>query len=154
MRSPEEKHFIRTGAIFQLSMMCFYIVMLCLYDLPSQWLSCWLWPSHVGFVLFSYCLIRLYVLKARDNKLIITGPFRYTRHPMYTGLMLMDSAFWLPHPVSSQPLFFFLQIAFVLCLIAAAYFQERETLARFGKEAEEYYARTPRLFFMYPLRTK
>jgi protein-S-isoprenylcysteine O-methyltransferase Ste14 len=151
MKPAEEKRSIKFGAMFQLPMMVFFIAMLHLYGSQAQWWSAWLWPSHAGSALFAYCLIRLYTLKAKDNRLITTGPFRYTRHPMYTGLMLMDLIFWLPHPVSSQPLFFLLQAAFIFCLLTAAYFQEKETLARFGKAAEDYYAKTPRLFLFYPL---
>ncbi len=154
MKSLEEKRSIKLGTIFQLPMLGFYMALLYLYGLQIQWQSHWLWLSHAGLALFFYCLIRLYMLKAKDNKLVVTGPFRYTRHPMYTGLMLMDLGFWLPHPVSVQPFFFLLQSAFVLCLMVAAYFQEKETLARFGKAAEEYYAKTPRLFLLYPLRAK
>ncbi|MBI2473632.1 isoprenylcysteine carboxylmethyltransferase family protein [Candidatus Uhrbacteria bacterium] len=90
----------------------------------------------------------------KSTVLLTTGPFKYTRHPMYTGLFFMDLGFWLPHPVSSDQLFFVLQLFFMIYLTIAAYFQEKETLARFGEEARVYYAKTPRLFFFYPFMGK
>lgn len=154
MKSEEEKQSIKTGAMFQFPMIGLYILTLVLYGHLVQWESWWVYVSHAGGLLFTYCLVQLYVFKGKDTGLIVTGPFRYTRHPMYTGLFLMNLMFWLPYPVSLQPLFLLLQATFILCLIVAAYFQEKETLARFGKVAEEYYERTPRLFLLYPLRTK
>lgn len=69
---------------------------------------------------------------------------------MYTGLFLMNLVHWLPHPVSMALPFFLLQAVFLTCLVLAGWFQEQETLERFGAEATDYYRRTPRLFFMYP----
>lgn len=154
MKSSEEKRAIKIGGLFQIPMIGLYILTLILYGDSAHWESWWAYLSHAGALLFLYCLVHLYVLSGKKKGLIVTGPFRYTRHPMYTGLMLMNFIFWLPYPVSNEPLFLLLQAAFVTCLVIAAYFQEQETLARFGKAAEEYYARTPRLFFLYPLRTK
>ncbi len=150
MRLPDENRSIALGTLFQLPMIGIYLTIIYLYE-PLVKVSPWIWLSHAGFVLFCYCLVHLYVMRKRDNQLIVTGPFRYTRHPMYTGIMLMNLQFWLPFPVSFAPSFIFIQLAFVGCLIMAAYFQEKETVARFGKIAEEYYERTPRLFFLYPL---
>jgi protein-S-isoprenylcysteine O-methyltransferase Ste14 len=105
-----------------------------------------------GFVLAVHCLHVLYLQGKRRTTLLTTGVFKYTRHPMYTGLLMMDLVYWIPRPVSSHALFYGLQTTFVLTLLAAGWFQERETLARFGAEAEEYYARTPRLILLYPLQ--
>jgi protein-S-isoprenylcysteine O-methyltransferase Ste14 len=68
---------------------------------------------------------------------------------MYTGAALMSTPYWLPAP-PNEVLFFVTQGIFFTCLIIAAYLQEKETLARFGEEAKDYYRVTPRLFFYYP----
>lgn len=116
--------------------------------------SPWLWPSHIGFALFGYCLFILYMRQVGPPDLITTGVFKYTRHPMYTGIFMMNLDMWLPEPRSNDLLFYIGQALFILCMVAAAWSQEKETLARFGKEAEEYYARTPRLFIWYPFIQK
>ena len=112
------------------------------------------WPSMavsaLGTSVFAYCLIVLYVKRAREKNLITTSVFRYTRHPMYTGLVLMDFRFWFSE--HSTAAFLFSAVLFYAGLLVAGYFQERETLARFGDEARAYYARTPRLFFLYPFK--
>ncbi|MEK7509254.1 MAG: hypothetical protein AAB605_00900 [Patescibacteria group bacterium] len=58
--------------------------------------------------------------------------------------------FWMPKPVSTGYLFLGLQATFFCSMIVAAWWQEQETLIRFGKEAEAYYEKTPRLFVLYP----
>lgn len=155
MSTPREaKHLMLCGAWFQFPMFGTYMAMLGMYHAlknpAGDIFSPWFWVSNAGSCIFLYCLVILYVKRKRLTELVTDGPFRYTRHPMYTGLVLMDTIFLLPGPASSEPLFFILQATFFCCLVIAAYFQEKETLARFGREAEEYYARTPRLFFMYP----
>lgn len=148
-----ERQAIKLGSIFQLMMLLIYIAQTQLFKHTAEsfW-SPWLWPSHAGCVIFAYCLFVLYVQKKNTSDLVTDGLFKYTRHPMYTGLALMDTAFWVPRPASTEVLFFALQAVFFICLLTAAWFQEKETLARFGKEAEEYYAKTPRLALLYPLR--
>jgi protein-S-isoprenylcysteine O-methyltransferase Ste14 len=69
---------------------------------------------------------------------------------MYTGLAMMDLAFWIPQLASTDTLFFVLQATFCICLLMAAWFQEKETVARFGKDAEDYYQKTPRFVLLYP----
>ncbi len=112
-----------------------------------------------GAFLFLYCLFKLYPVwkvsapgqATRPRPaLLTTGPFKYTRHPMYTGLFLMALDLWVPGPASLDWPFFMLSGLFLVCMVIAGYYQEQETLARFGEEAAEYYKRTPRFFFMYP----
>ena len=103
----------------------------------------------IGGIIFLYYCHLIYA-RNKDTRLITTGLFRYTRHPMYTGMVMMNRPLWVwlnPLPTS----FMILQTIFFLCTIAAAYCQEKETLLRYGKETEGYYARTPRIFFFYPL---
>jgi protein-S-isoprenylcysteine O-methyltransferase Ste14 len=145
-----ERQTILRGAIFQLTMLASFFATVLLYGRSIEASnSAWVIPSYVGAVIFCYCLWTLYRGKGK-TQLQTGGLFKITRHPMYTGFILMNSIFWLPQPASSDLLFFFLQFVFLSCLCVAGWFQEKETLARFGKEAEDYYAKTPRIFLHYP----
>ena len=105
-----------------------------------------------GMCLFSYCLWILYIKKGSRQNIITTGLFKYTRHPMYTGLVFIDLRFWFTNNLS--PLFWISVLVFYASIIMAGYYQEKETLARFGSEAERYYSQTPRLFILYPFVKK
>src|SRR3989338_2759776 len=101
MSSLEEMDSIKKGTVFQVSMMFLFVLTLLLYGLQDQY-SHWFWLSFVGQFLFFYCLLRIYNTKGQKSKaLLTTGPFKYTRHPMYTGILIMDMGFWLPNRVSS-----------------------------------------------------
>jgi len=70
---------------------------------------------------------------------------------MYTGLAFMDISIWF---VADLNMVFLISAAiFYFGLIAAGYCQEKETIARFGAEAKEYYTKTPRFFFWYPIQS-
>lgn len=97
--------------------------------------------------MFAYCLLVLYVRRARLTTLLTGGLYRYTRHPMYLGLLLMNLFHWAQADVWTSPLFLGLEAVFLVGLVVAGYRQEQETLARFGQEAVDYYARTPRIPF-------
>jgi len=97
----------------------------------------------VGLGLFAYCLYALYIRKRAVDTLITTGVFRYTRHPMYVAVALMDVACWFA-PITTFSIV--TAVVFYASLSMAGYWQEKETLARFGAEAEAYYQRTPHLF--------
>ena len=45
-----------------------------------------------GLILFVYCVFLIYFFN-RGKRLITDGPYKYTRHPMYTGLFLMDLSY-------------------------------------------------------------
>ncbi len=145
-----ETRAIVIGVFFQVTMMCVFLFSILRWGFEeSSPLSLIFIPSHIGFVIFGWYLYVLYVQKKRETQLITTGLFKYTRHPMYTGLALMNLAHWLPYP-PGEMLFYVVQIIFIFCLITAGWLQEKETIIRFGKDAEEYYKKTPRLFFCYP----
>lgn len=132
----------RVGGRPQLAMLVLGMASLALFTGARPW---WAFAATApGFLVFLWCYVTLYGRKRRLSGLVTTGPFRFTRHPMYLGLALMDLTLWLPRP-PADPLFFALQAGFFACLVLAGWYQERETLARFGAEAEAYYARTPRI---------
>ncbi len=76
----------------------------------------------------------------RQNKLVITGPFRYSRNPIYVGLILMCiggmvalRSYYLP------------AVSFVIGYFYLAIFQEEKLLEKyFGREYSEYKKKTPR----------
>lgn len=101
----------------------------------------------LGSLIFISCMVRIY-LDNKDKKLITTGLFRYTRHPMYNGAVLMDLSLCLNQ--SYDPYFWLSALVFYASVFIAGYFQEKETFARYGLEAEEYYSKTPRIILLYP----
>lgn len=82
---------------------------------------------------------------APPQKLIVTGPYRWCRNPLQLGVML--------YYLGVGTYFGSLRIGvlmFVLGLLLGScyhkFIEEKELLRRFGKEYEEYRARTPFLF--------
>ncbi len=152
MDAEKARTVMRWGMIPQMTMVLSFVLCMLLYETKATEWSWFILIDMAGSGIFMYCLYILYIRKGRTNGLITSGLFRYTRHPMYTGLFLMNFSSWLPERASSDFFFFALQAVFLSTMIIAGWFQERETLVRFGAEAEEYYKKTPRLFFMYPFR--
>lgn len=77
------------------------------------------------------------------NKLIVTGPFAFVRHPMYSGGI--TCAFGLAMLAGSLlGIIYSLALAVVLSRIADA--EERDLIARFGREYIEYRLKVPKLF--------
>lgn len=77
------------------------------------------------------------------HRLITTGPYAVVRHPMYLGLIdfIVGSAlFW------NDPALLAVAILFVLYFAAQIRIEERFFAAHFGREWQEYRARTPTLF--------
>lgn len=78
----------------------------------------------------------------RTEPLVVAGPYRYVRHPLYSGVIAM--VFGIALLVDRTPawlgaLALFLWFEFVL-----APFEERELVALFGPPYREYMAVTPR----------
>ncbi len=78
-----------------------------------------------------------------ENKLVAAGPYRYVRHPMYSGGII--GAFGLALYAGSEAgVVYSFVLALVLSHIADA--EEEELRARFGKEYGEYAGKVPKLF--------
>lgn len=78
-----------------------------------------------------------------ENKLVIAGPYRFVRHPMYSGGVI--GAFGLAVFAGSVlGLVYSFILAVVLSHISDA--EEDDIIARFGNEYTEYAKRTQKLF--------
>lgn len=102
----------------------------------------------IGFGLMITSMMRIYHPPAEGQKrtLITSDVFAVTRHPMYHGMFIADLALFFTADLSQ----FFLWVSwviFVILILMAGWFQEKETLANWGEEAKEYYRRTPRFVF-------
>jgi len=106
----------------------------------------------IGMFLVLYC--QYYHAKHAGN-LITTGPYRITRHPMYTSVFITNLALlWIPIPPITDKIFYIGQAILAKCMAGCWYFEEQAILAKYGLLAEEYFAQTPRLFFLYPIHIK
>lgn len=79
----------------------------------------------------------------RNHELIVEGPYRLIRHPMYTILWGFGLSLSL---VTSNVLIVFLALIIVLPLYSIAIEEEKMMLERFGGEYREYMERTGRFF--------
>jgi len=78
----------------------------------------------------------------RSEPLVVTGPHRYVRHPLYAAAMLLVVGWWLLLDYT----FLLLLVAFMFLWLnfVVAPFEERELAALFGPEYDAYAKRTPR----------
>ncbi len=76
------------------------------------------------------------------RRLVIRGPYRWTRNPMYVALAAMLAGQIVLHPARALLLY----AAIVLAIVSAfvVLYEEPALRARFGAEYEEYVARVPR----------
>ncbi len=99
------------------------------------------------FLLFgiSYIIYTLYFLKEAailpKNKLIIKGPFNYSRHPIYVGHITI--VLGLSLIFGSLHLFIY-TIFLILALNYLAKKEEEELIKRFGKSYLDYIKKVPR----------
>lgn len=131
------------GSLFQFPMVGVFVLMLMLYGRQAPPLL--VAATLPGAALFHYCLYRLYFRRERLTGLVTTGPFRWTRHPMYLGLLGMSLFVMSPGPSGYTATQVLLYLLFLALMGSAALFQELETVERFGADAEAYYNRTPRI---------
>jgi protein-S-isoprenylcysteine O-methyltransferase Ste14 len=81
---------------------------------------------------------------ARSEPLVLQGPQRYVRHPMYLADVLLFLGWWL---VLDYTLILFLAFFFFLWFnLVVIPFEEQELKALYGKEYEAYARSVPRFF--------
>ena len=80
---------------------------------------------------------------SRTEPLVIEGPYRYVRHPLYFGVVVIVIGWWLLLDYS------FLLVSAILLLLwfnfVVARFEEEELRAMFGERYEEYAKEVPRI---------
>ena len=79
----------------------------------------------------------------RTEPLVVRGPYRHVRHPLYSGVLLLLIGWWLLLDYS------FLLLSTILLLLwfnyVVAPFEEKELRAIFGEEYEKYAKEVPRI---------
>jgi len=79
----------------------------------------------------------------RTEPLVIKGPYRYVRHPLYSDVVLLFLGWWLLLDYT------FLLVSATLLLVwfnfVVAPFEERELRAIFGEEYERYAREVPKI---------
>jgi protein-S-isoprenylcysteine O-methyltransferase Ste14 len=115
-----------------------------------------LWPTHWSFRgmlvlggvigLWAFLAMGLQNLRVfpevpQHGRLIVRGPYRWVRHPMYTSVMLITLSWMVEHPL---PFRLALWVGLVMTLSVKLRYEEQLLLARFPLY-EEYRMRTKRL---------
>ena len=77
-----------------------------------------------------------------NKKLVISGPFRYTRNPMYLALVLLTLG--IAFCVGSLPMFLVPVLLFVTANFAHIPFEEAKMRRQFGPAFDDYTRRTRR----------
>ena len=77
-----------------------------------------------------------------NKKLVTHGPFRYTRNPMYLGLVLM--AFGFAFYFGTLPFYIVPVLLFLLCNFSFIPFEEAKMQRQFGDQYTDYLRRVRR----------
>jgi protein-S-isoprenylcysteine O-methyltransferase Ste14 len=78
-----------------------------------------------------------------EHHLVCTGPYKRVRHPMYTAMLGMGTAFAL---VTANWFFVLLALAMIAGLLARVPREEQMMVEEFGEEYKAYMQRTGRFF--------
>jgi len=115
-----------------------------------------LWPTHWGlrglmvgggviglwaFLAMGLENLRVFPEVPKHGRLIVRGPYRWVRHPMYTSVLLITLAWIVEHPL---PFRVALWVGLMMTLWVKLRYEEQLLLARFPLY-EEYRMRTKRL---------
>jgi len=88
----------------------------------------------------------------RNEPLVVHGPYRYVRHPLYFGVILLVIGWWLLLDYT------FLLISAILLLLwfnfVVAGFEEKELRAMFGEQYERYSREVPKIIPFTKRRSK
>lgn len=122
-----------------------------LYSMPVPWSILMLAGQAVSALLLMVGLLQtdvlsfmglrqLFTSEEQASRLVISGLYRYMRHPLYTfGLLFI----WLTPEVTVNS--FTVYIALTIYLLIGAYFEERKLLHEFGPAYADYKRVTPML---------
>jgi protein-S-isoprenylcysteine O-methyltransferase Ste14 len=128
--------------------------------LPLTWHPDWLLAGATIAITVMYVIVIWALLTLRDSfsvfpearKLVRTGPYRWTRHPLYASYIVTDIAILLPR---LSPLAILVTALAILAQLWRARFEERILRETFP-DYEEYAATTPRFVptVLMPWRTR
>lgn len=79
----------------------------------------------------------------RQKELVVSGPFRFSRHPIYLGLSLMFVAF----SMTSRSYLIFLNLIIIWRFYQASIVEEKLLTRYFGKNYLAYREKVPRFIF-------
>jgi protein-S-isoprenylcysteine O-methyltransferase Ste14 len=111
--------------------------------LPIQLDTRWLYSGLVVY-LFGMAFIIVTILNFANSpkdKVITTGLYRFTRNPMYVGLVLIQVGLGI---ACSSWLYLLLTVVLMIMLNANSSAEERFCLYRYGDDYREYMNNTPR----------
>jgi protein-S-isoprenylcysteine O-methyltransferase Ste14 len=117
-----------------------------------RWLSIFLMMA--GFLIYLWCTTD-FVMRGRGSpnpdaaptRLVVSGLYRYTRNPMYVGLLtvIVGEGLW----VGSALLFLFAMVAFIIVHLRVLHYEEPTLLKLFGDDYSAYRKRVPRWGFRF-----
>jgi len=133
--------FEKTSNIF--SMVVLIVGFIYSIFLPLQFNTIWF---YIGLLIFLFGLIfdvtALYTFrKAKPDGPFTTGPYRYSRHPVYFGFFLVYVSISI---MSLSWIFLVFTIIFGVHLLFVIPAEERYCIETYGKEYRDYTERTPR----------
>lgn len=84
-----------------------------------------------------------------EKQVITGGAFRLWAHPFYGSFLLVDATSFRPEWLSVMTTEYFGGMAILwIALLTVCYFEEKETMFRFGKSAVLYYRNTPSVHWL------
>jgi protein-S-isoprenylcysteine O-methyltransferase Ste14 len=111
--------------------------------LPLQLDTIWLYSGLLVYlfgIAFTIAAIQNFASSPKD-KVITKGLYRYTRNPMYIGLVLIQTGVGI---ACASWLYLLLTVALMILLNANLSAEERYCLYRFGDDYQKYKSKTPR----------
>ena len=156
MRSRSDAASKDRGSVFLIWAVCLSgigLAILAAYRLPA-----WMLPERklfylcsfaLGLLLRSYSIIYLgrfftpNVAIAADHRLIDSGPYRFIRHPTYTGFLMI--LFGLGLSFGNLASLLIAVVPILVCLLWRIRIEEQALAERFGERYRAYMQRTKRL---------
>jgi len=99
--------------------------------------------TYVTFTKVGKTRVHLGERSVRTEPLVVKGPYRYVRHPLYFDVLVLLLGWWLLLDYSFLLISAFLLLPWFNFVVAS--FEERELRAIFGVDYEEYARRVPKI---------